>query len=67
MDSGPLVALVVAATFPAWVLAALTWKLVWPRKGRGHTYVKYEFDRRVERAIRPDLREFSVVDDPLTA
>lgn len=43
------------------------WKFAWPRKGTGLTYVRYEFDRRVERAIRPDLREFSIVDHPVAA
>lgn len=35
------------------------WKFAWPRKGYGQTYRKYEFDRRVERAMRADLSEFS--------
>lgn len=43
------------------------WKLVWPRKGAGLTYRKYE-DRHVERQFRPaSLEEFSVVDHPVAA
>lgn len=44
-------------------------QLVWPRKGSRANlmYRKYEFDRRVERDIRPDLSKFSNVDDPVAA
>jgi len=34
------------------------WALVWPRKGRGLTYRKYEDDRRAERASRAHRKDF---------
>lgn len=46
--------------FPA---ADQKWKLVWPPKGRGHTYVKYvDRERKAARAARANHRDFPVVD-----
>lgn len=49
------------------------WKLVWPRKGAGHTFVKYSLCRRGEgkldrREARELIREFlRDVDHPVAA